>query len=637
VTHPERYRRSAVPTRRLGALREADGTRFRVHAPDAQRVAVWLRDAPRRVVALDRVDAATWAATISGVGHGDRYLLLVDAQPVLDPYALAASTRECVVVDEQFAWDDDTPPRSTLADCVLYELHVRGFTKRCTSIPGPLRGTYAGLGSAPVVAYLERLGVTTVELLPVFTFATETAVARRGLVNYWGYSPVCWLAPHTAYAACANPAGAVTEFKRMVQSLHRAGISVVLDVVFNHTGEGAADDRAISLRGLDRAGYFAERDLTGCGNTLDANRPAFQELVLTTLRYWAGEMRVDGFRFDLGTVLGWDHDHFDPHHPLLEAIRSDRLLRERVLIVEPWHAGGDGYQLGGFPAPFAHWNDRFRDDVRDYWRAAGNAGAFAQRLTGSADVFAWRGRGPLAGVNYVASHDGFTLCDLVTYSAKRNERNRERNSDGAHEATWNSGAEGATTDRDVLALRATRVRSMLATVALSVGVPMLCAGDERARSQNANNNAYCQDNPLSWLDWTADQDADALTAFVASLLRLRRDHPVVRRPRFLTARDVVWFGPNDEDVIWDDPARCAVGLVLVNDVEGIAVLANGTLSSVLFPLGPVGIGEVLVDTTLLRPVPPATTRAAPFPVGPLGLVVVRIDAETAHRLVVARR
>ncbi len=451
--------------------------------------------------------------------------------------------------DDAFDWAGDQPPAAALADSIIYELHVKGFTRLHPEIPEELRGTYAGLAHPAAIAHLERLGVTAVELLPVHQFVHDAALVARGLRNYWGYQSIGYFAPHNEYSATGDP---VTEFKAMVRALHAAGLEVVLDVVFNHTAEGDEQGPILCFRGLDNPAYYrlAEDpsryvDNTGCGNTLDTHRPQGLRLVMDSLRYWVAEMHVDGFRFDLAASLGRATSDFDPFGGFLDAVGQDPVLSQVKLIAEPWDVGQGGYDLGDFPPGWSEWNGRYRDTVRDYWRGTpGTLADFATRLTGSSDLFGG-GRRPTASVNLVTVHDGFTLTDLVSYDAKHNEANGENNRDGTTDnRSWNCGVEGPTDDDGVLELRARQRRNLLATLLLSEGVPLLLAGDELGRTQGGNNNAYCQDNAIGWTDWAA-ADTD-LTEFVATLCHLRRGAALFHRGQFLERDEVAWLRPDGE-------------------------------------------------------------------------------------------
>ena len=594
---------------RAGAHSEGDGVRFAVFSSVADGVDVCVFDEGGRETRhpLELGDGGVWHGHVPGAGHGTRYgfrvhgpwdrgagLFCNAAKLLLDPYARAVHggvewhaavngadpadsapyVPRSVVSVEPFEWGDDRPPRTALADSVIYEAHVKGLTYLHPDVPESLRGTYAGLAHPAVIEHLQRLGVTAVELLPVHQFVHDGPLVARGLRNYWGYQPIGYFAPHNEYAASGD---AVAEFKQMVRALHAAGLEVLLDVVYNHTAEGNQDGPTLCFRGLDNPAYYrlAEDrryyvDDTGVGNTLDTHRPAALRLVMDSLRYWAQEMHVDGFRFDLAATLGRGADDFDPFSAFLDAVGQDPVLSEVKLIAEPWDWGG--YDLGDFPAGWSEWNGRYRDTVRDFWRGApGMLADFATRLTGSPDLFG-HGRRPTASINLVTVHDGFTLNDLVSYDAKHNEANGEGNRDGNDDnRSWNCGAEGPNDDPSVLELRARQRRNFLATLLLSEGVPLLLGGDELGRTQRGNNNAYCQDNEISWVDWTqADRE---LSEFVARVCRLRREHHVFRRTRFFAAGELRWLRPDGqrmEAADWSNPGARAVtvggadGLLLVN-------------------------------------------------------------------------
>ncbi|MGG7571383.1 glycogen debranching protein GlgX [Streptomyces sirii] len=468
-------------------------------------------------------------------------------------------------------WRDDRRPKTPWPDSILYELHVRGFTMRHPGIPEHLRGTYAGLAHPAALEHLVRLGVTAVELLPVHQFAHEDHLVRRGLRNYWGYNSIGYFAPHAGYAATGTRGQQVGEFKRMVRALHDAGIEVILDVVYNHTAEAGELGPTLSLRGIDNRGYYrlagdARRyaDYTGCGNTLHVVQPQVLRLITDSLRYWVTEMGVDGFRFDLAAALARSMHDVDMLSPFLAVIAQDPVLRRVKLIAEPWDVGSGGYQVGAFPPLWTEWNDRYRDTVRDFWRGAQHdVRDLGYRLSGSSDLYAWGGRRPYASVNFITAHDGFTLRDLVSYEHKRNADNGENNRDGTHDnRSWNCGAEGETDDTEVTALRHRQLRNLLTTLLLSTGVPMLVAGDEMGRTQHGNNNAYCQDNPTSWVDWSLLDDPGwrPLAELAARLITLRRAHPVLRRRAFFSGRphgqgglrDLAWFTADGTEMTEQD-------------------------------------------------------------------------------------
>ncbi len=489
---------------------------------------------------------------------------------------------KCRVIDRAFTWGDDRAPRIPWHDTVIYEVHVKGFTARHPDVPAPLRGTYAGLATAPVIAHLQRLGVTAVELMPVHAFADDRSLVARGLRNYWGYNTIGFFAPENRYSA----SGSVREFKTMVKTLHSAGIEVILDVVYNHTAEGNHLGPTLGFRGIDNASYYrlvpdARRyymDFTGCGNTLNMVHPRVLQLIMDSLRYWVLEMHVDGFRFDLAAALARELHDVDRLGAFFDIIRQDPVLSRVKLIAEPWDLGEGGYQVGNFPIGWAEWNDHYRDAVRAFWKGEGGLiGEVAQRISGSSDLYERSGRRPYASINFVTAHDGFTLTDLVSYNGKHNEANGEDNRDGTdNNYSWNCGAEGATDDPAINALRARQRRNLLATLLLSQGVPMLLAGDEHGRTQQGNNNAYCQDNELSWVDWQLTDADRQLLLFVQRLIALRRAHPVFRRRNFLQGRpirggevkDILWLTPSGREMTDDEwntaYARC-LGSYLAGD------------------------------------------------------------------------
>ena len=500
---------------------------------------------------------------------------------------------KCQVVDGTFDWGTDRSPRTPWPETVIYEAHVGGLTMRHPEVPEPLRGTFAGLASSAMLAHLRDLGVTAIELLPCHAFLDDRPLVDRGLVNYWGYNTIGYFAPEPRYL---GPGRTIDDFKTMVARLHEAGIEVILDVVYNHTGEGNQLGPTLAFRGIDNAAYYRLQpgdrrlylDETGTGNTLNLTHPRVIQMVMDSLRYWVTEMHVDGFRFDLATALARETYGFDPGCGFLDACAQDPVLAGVKLISEPWDVGPGGYRVGGFPPGWSEWNDRFRDTVRRYWRGdAGMLPELAARLTGSADLFERRGRRPWASINYVTAHDGFTLADLVSYNGKHNLANGESNRDGSDaNHSWNHGAEGPTEVAAIHDLRARQKRNLLATLMLSQGVPMLLAGDELGRSQQGNNNAYCQNNPVSWLDWPGVGEADlTLLEYTRRLIALRRRHPVLRWPRFLHGRDssahgvkdILWFTPRGSEKTsdeWrDDNARC-LGLLL-NGQAGTYFGADG--------------------------------------------------------------
>ena len=473
---------------------------------------------------------------------------------------------KCRVIDPAFSWGDDRRPRVPWHETVIYELHVRGFTMQHPDVPPALRGTFAGLTTAPVIEHLRRLGVTAVELMPVHHFIDDRHLVEKSLANYWGYNSIGFFSPEPRYSAT----GRVSEFKTMVKTLHSAGIEVILDVVYNHTGEGSHLGPTLSLRGVDNASYYRLQpgnpryyaDYTGCGNTLNMRHPRVLQLIMDSLRYWVLEMHVDGFRFDLAAALARELHEVDRLGAFFDIIRQDPVLADVKLIAEPWDLGEGGYQVGNFPAGWTEWNDRYRDTMRAFWKGDGGLiGEFAQRLTGSSDLYERTGRRPHASINFITAHDGFTLQDLVSYNDRHNKANLEDNRDGhAANLSWNCGAEGETDDPEILALRERQKRNLLATLILSQGVPMLVAGDEFGRTQRGNNNAYCQDNEISWVNWQLTDADRRLTDFVARVIGLLNAHPVFRRRKFFHGRpirgggvkDLQWLTPEGHEMSDDE-------------------------------------------------------------------------------------
>ncbi|HWB35899.1 MAG TPA: glycogen debranching protein GlgX, partial [Rugosimonospora sp.] len=501
------------------------------------------------------------------------------ARNVLDS---AAHTMVGVVTTPYFDWGHDRPPKHEYADSVIYEAHVKGLTKRHPRIPGELRGTYAALAHPVVIDHLTSLGVTAVELMPVHQFVRDPVLHERGLTNYWGYNTIGFFAPHNGYAAYTRAGQQVQEFKAMVKALHAADIEVILDVVYNHTAEGSHLGPTLSFRGIDNANYYRlvdddqahYFDTTGTGNSLLMRSPHVLQLIMDSLRYWASEMHVDGFRFDLAATLARQFHEVDRLSAFFDIVQQDPVVSQVKLIAEPWDLGDGGYQVGGFPPLWTEWNGKFRDTVRDFWRSQPSTlGEFASRIAGSSDLYEHTGRRPLASINFVVAHDGFTLADLVSYNDKHNEANGEDNRDGSNDnRSWNCGAEGPTDDPGVLALRRRQQRNFLTTLLLSQGVPMLAHGDEIGRTQHGNNNAYCQDTELAWLDWDLDDERQRLLEFTRRLVHLRRTHPVFRRRQFFAGRpdhggesellDVAWFTPagqHMDDAVWaNDQARAVM-------------------------------------------------------------------------------
>jgi len=524
-----------------GPYRPADGHRFNPHK--------LLVDPYAR----NLVGSVRWSDALYGyvVGHKREDLSF-------DRRDSAPGMPKCQVVDNAFTWGDDRPPAIEWNDMVIYEMHVRGFTMRHPGVPPALRGTYAGLASAPAIEHLKRLGVTTVELMPVHAFVDDRRLVEMGLRNYWGYNTLGYFAPEARYAATSNP---VAEFKAMVKVLHSAGIEVILDVVYNHTAEGDHLGPTLAFRGIDNASYYrlleSDRrryiDYTGCGNTLNLRHPRVLQLIMDSLRYWVIEMHVDGFRFDLASALARELHEVDRLGAFFDVILQDPVLNRVKLIAEPWDLGEGGYQVGNFPPGWAEWNDRYRDTMRAFWKGDGGLiGEFARRLTGSSDLYGRSGRRPYASINFITAHDGFTLRDLVSYNDKHNEANGEDNRDGHnHNLSWNCGVEGPTDDPQINRLRAQQSRNFIATLLLSQGVPMITAGDEIGRTQNGNNNAYCQDNETSWIDWSLDGDRERLLAFTRRMIALRRAHPTFRRRDFFQGRPI--YGSDVKDIVWLRP------------------------------------------------------------------------------------
>ncbi|MFE5857610.1 glycogen debranching protein GlgX [Streptomyces sp. NPDC056500] len=605
----------------LGATHDGAGTNFAVYSEAARRIELCLLhdDGSESRVELREADAFVRHAYLPGVMPGQRYGFRVhgpyapdrghrcnSAKLLLDPYARAMSgsidwgesvygyrfdrpdspneldsaphTMASVVVDPSFDWGDDRPPRIDYHRTVMYEAHVKGLTMLHPELPPEVRGTYAGLAHPAVISHLTELGVTTLELMPVHQFIHDHRLVDAGLNNYWGYNTIGFFAPHNAYASRGDRGEQVIEFKEAVRALHRAGIEVILDVVYNHTAEGNELGPTLSFRGLDNASYYrlAEEDrrlytdTTGTGNSLLMRSPHVLQLIMDSLRYWVTEMHVDGFRFDLAATLARQFHEVDRLSSFFDLVQQDPVVSQVKLIAEPWDLGEGGYQVGNFPPLWTEWNGKYRDCVRDLWRGEPRTLAeFASRLTGSSDLYQNDGRRPLASVNFATCHDGFTLRDLVSYDEKHNESNGESNRDGeSHNRSWNCGVEGETDDPRVRELRMRQMRNFIATLMLSQGVPMLSHGDEFGRTQGGNNNAYCQDNEVSWVRWPApgetegDDGGESLLAFTRAMVWLRREHPVFRRRRFFRGgpvddsqdelTDIAWFNPAGEQMTQRD-------------------------------------------------------------------------------------
>jgi isoamylase len=672
----------------LGATWDGEGTNVAVFSHGAEAVDVCLFDDDGREtrVPLEETTFHVWHGYLPQVGPGQRYGFRVDgpfdpasglrynpSKLLLDPYAraiegdfrwcdeargsqpgrdLAQDHRDSapfvprsVVVHDAFPWGDDVRPRTPWADTVVYELHVKGFTAQHPGVPERLRGTYAGLAHPAAIEHLVDLGVTAVELMPVHHFVSEPHLQQRGMTNYWGYNSLGYFAPHAAYSSSGSRGEQVREFKAMVRALHAAGIEVLLDVVYNHTAEGGEDGPTLAFRGLDNPTYYRlqddrsrYRDYTGCGNTLDVRSPHVLQLIMDSLRYWVTEMHVDGFRFDLASALARSFHDVDKLSAFFDVIQQDPVISQVKLVAEPWDVGEGGYQVGEFPPLWTEWNGKYRDTVRDVWRGE-RVGVrdLAYRLSGSSDLYADDGRRPYASINFVTAHDGFTLRDLTSYDEKHNEANGEEGRDGeSHNRSWNGGVEGETADPEVNALRRRQARNLLTTLLLSTGVPMLTMGDEVRRTQGGNNNAYCQDSPVSWMPWDVGPDGQAMRRWTAALVELRRRHPVFRQKHFFLGRpvgddgvkDVAWFtaaGEELTDADWFDHERQLLGMFLdgrsirERDEKGRRIVDDSFLvllnaaahgTRFLLPGAPWATGyEALLDTGHEEPVRGRTHRA----------------------------
>jgi isoamylase len=556
---------------------------YRVHGP--YEPAAGHRFNPAKLVIDPYAKALSgfvkWSDTMFGYTMGG-----ADADLVRDDRDNAGHVPKGVVIEQAFTWGDDRLLKTPWEKTVIYEVHVKGFTMRHPDVPEALRGTYAGLATPPAIEHLKSLGVTAVELLPVHHFVTDKALVERGLSNYWGYNTVGYFAPDIRYSSAKHGGALVDEFKTMVKRLHTAGIEVILDVVYNHTAEGNHLGPTLSFRGIDNAVYYRlvpddlrhYMDYTGCGNTLNVRHPRTLQLLMDSLRYWVCEMHVDGFRFDLAAALARELHDVDRLSAFFDTIHQDPVLQQVKLIAEPWDLGEGGYQVGNFPAGWAEWNGKYRDTIRRYWKGdGGQVAELAFRLTGSSDLYESSGRRPYASINFVTAHDGFTLHDLVSYSQKHNEANGEKNRDGSDDnASWNCGVEGPTDNPAINELRERQKRNMIATLLLSQGAPMICGGDEIGRTQRGNNNAYCQDNELSWYDWKLDRPQQALLSFCQKLIALRQEHPVFHRRLFFQGRrirgaevkDLSWIRPDGREMTDEDwtkgYVRC-LGLRLAGD------------------------------------------------------------------------
>ncbi|GIG24342.1 glycogen debranching protein GlgX [Cellulomonas denverensis] len=662
----------------LGATYDGSGTNFALFSAVAERVELCLVDADgsERRIDLPEVDAFVWHGYLPAAQPGQRYgyrvhgpydpaaghrcdpnkLLLdpyakaidgqIDGDPSLYSYTFgdpqtrntadsAGHTMTSVVVNPYFDWGHDRPPQHEYHESVIYEAHVRGLTKLHPEVPEDIRGTYSALGHPAVVEHLTDLGVTAVELMPVHQFVHDPALADRGLTNYWGYNTIGFFAPHNGYAAYGSTGQQVQEFKAMVKALHAADIEVILDVVYNHTAEGNHLGPTLSFRGIDNASYYRlvddDRahyfDTTGTGNSLLMRSPHVLQLIMDSLRYWVHDMHVDGFRFDLAATLARQFHEVDRLSAFFDIVQQDPVISQVKLIAEPWDLGDGGYQVGGFPPLWSEWNGRYRDTVRDFWRGEPSTLAeFASRLSGSSDLYEHTGRRPIASVNFITAHDGFTLRDLVSYNEKHNEANGEDNKDGeSFNRSWNCGVEGPTDDPEVTELRQRQSRNFLATLLLSQGVPMLAHGDELGRTQQGNNNVYCQDNELSWVDWDLDATREQLLEYTRTVVALRRDHPVFRRRRFFAGaperggesdlRDIAWLDPcgtHMSDEQWQEAYARSVMVFLNGDAiaepdlrgeevvdDSFLVLFNGAPEPVTFSLPGEDYGDtwtVVLDT-----------------------------------------
>ena len=616
----------------LGATWDGEGTNFAVFSEHAEAIDLCLFDASGHEtrIPLPEVTAFVWHGYVPGVGPGQRYGFRAYGpydpanghrfnpnKLLIDPYARAVegdvswgpdvyayemgspdadlvvsdtddagSIPKSVVVDASFDWGNDRPPRTPWHETVIYETHVKGFTATHPGVPIEMRGTYAGLAHPAAIEHLQLLDVTAVELMPVHHFVHPQHLVDKGLRNYWGYDSIAYLAPYSGYSSSGMCGEQVNEFKQMVKALHDAGIEVILDVVYNHTGEGNHLGPTLSLRGLDNRSYYRlvdedpryYFDVTGTGNSLNPRHPQVLKLIMDSLRYWATEMHIDGFRFDLAAALARQFHMVDRLSAFFDIIHQDPVLSRLKLIAEPWDVGEGGYQVGNFPPLWSEWNGKYRDTVRDLWRGEPHSLAeFGFRFTGSADLYQEDGRRPFASINFVTAHDGFTLHDLVTYNEKHNEANGEDNNDGEdHNRSWNHGVEGETDDPEIRALRERQKRNLLLTVALSQGVPMFLGGDEMGRTQGGNNNAYCQDNEISWFDWSLREENLALLGWTRRLMQLRASHPVFRRRKWFQGRalrgedvtDIAWFDPNGNEMSeqqWNEGFARSIGVFMNGD------------------------------------------------------------------------
>ena len=638
-------------TNPLGPTWDGDGTNFTLFSEHATQVDLCLFDehGHETRIPLSERNNFVWHGYLPGIGPGQRYGFRVDGpyQPedghrfnrhklLIDPYAKAlmgdvqyspeifgyiidhpdedlAFSRmddasripKAVVVNGTFDWQSDRLLRTPWHETIIYEVHVRGFTKQHPEIPEALRGTYAGLAHPAAIAHLQALGVTAVELLPVHHYHAHPGhLANTDLRNYWGYDSLSYFAPYSGYSADQTPGGQVREFKEMVKTLHTAGIEVILDVVYNHTGEGNHLGPTLSLRGVDNLSYYRTQedeprfymDFTGCGNSLNVRHPQVLKLIMDSLRYWVLEMHVDGFRFDLASALARELYEVNNLASFFDIIHQDPVLSTVKLIAEPWDLGEGGYQVGNFPLLWSEWNGKYRDTLRDFWRGSGTTLAeFAYRFTGSSDLYGDNGRKPNASVNFITAHDGFTLKDLVSYNEKHNVANHEDNRDGeSHNRSWNCGVEGETDRPDILELRVRQQRNLLVSLMLSQGVPMVLAGDEMGRSQQGNNNAYCQDNPLSWMDWSLKETNADLLKFTQQLIQFRHNHQIFRRRDWFQGREI--HGSGVEDIGWFNPDGSEMDDTQWSDcsLKSISIFLNGQELN-----RPGSKGERIVDDSFL--------------------------------------
>ena len=652
MTETAEVDRNSVELRPLGAHWDGTGVHFLLYSQHANSVELCLYDDDdnEERIPLEHAGHYIWRAYVKDVQPGRRYGYRV-AGPydpnaghrfnpnklLVDPYARAIAGRvdsdapvfgyipgdsdrtfddgddaagvpKGVVIDPHFDWGDDAPPHTPLTRSVIYEVHVKGFTKQHPDIPEEIRGTYSGLVHPAALEHLTRLGVTAVELLPVHTTIDDPALVDRGLHNYWGYNTLGFFAPDARFSSRGDRGEQVVEFKEMVKALHAAGLEVILDVVYNHSCEGNEFGPTLSFRGIDNRMYYRlvhgnERryfDYTGTGNTLATTQPGVLKLVMDSLRYWVTEMHVDGFRFDLATTLGRGERGFDPSSAFFQVIHQDPVLSRVKLIAEPWDIGADGYQVGHFPPLWSEWNGKYRDTVRRFWRGDDSSvDELAYRLTGSSDLYDRRGRGPLASINFITAHDGFTLADLVSYNEKHNEANGEDNADGTDDNnSWNCGAEGPTDDPEINALRQRQLRNFLGTIFFSQGVPMISGGSEIGRTQGGNNNAYCQDNEISWFNWDLEEWQRALYEYTRKVIEIRQRYPAFRRRTFFRGdvdertglSDITWLRTDGEQMTYDDWFTAwvrSLGILIAGDAETqehLLLLINAHTDSVVYAL-----------------------------------------------------